>query len=176
MPDSTSNSPGPDPSTLETRDHAPAGIKPVNLRVTYTESKLSDYIALNRSNKVLCIELGPPLFDIVRKAGKVNRLKSELKEALAAIGLSGIIEYFSDIVMKYALNLLPHATLPGTVGIGTAAYLLKKLWERGKLILGQIHHASIDELGSWMAMIEEAKQNPNITVNSGEMVPSNSQL
>jgi hypothetical protein len=40
----------------------------------------------------------------------------------------------------------------------------------GKLILGYIHHATIDEIGSWMGMIEEAKQNSDITVNSGDMV------
>jgi len=34
-------------------------------------------------------------------------------------------------------------------------------------MLGYIHHASTDELGSWMGMVEEAKQNPDISVNSG---------
>lgn len=172
MPDSISNSPGPDPSTLETHDHVPAGIKPVSLRVTYTESKLSDYVALKRSNGVLCLELGPPLFGIVSKAGKLNELKTELKEALAAIGLSEIVSHFSDTVMKYTLDLFPHDPLPGAVGLGAATYLLKKLWERGKLMLGYIHHASIDELSSWMGLIEQAKQNPDISVNAGEIVLS----
>lgn len=172
MPDSISNSPGADPSTLETHDYVPAGIKPVSLRVTYTESELRDYIALKRSGGVLCIELGPPLFGVVRKAGNLNRLKTELKEALAAISLSGIVTHFSDTVMKYALDLLPHNPLPGTVGLGAATYLLKKLWERGKLMLGYIHHASVDEFGSWIGLIEQAKQDSDISVNSGKIVPS----
>jgi hypothetical protein len=171
MQDGTDNSPGPDPSTLETRDHLPAGIKPVTLRVTYTESDLSDYVALKRSDGTLCIELGPPLFGIVRKAGKLNGLKNELKEALSAIGLSGIIAHFSDTVMNYARDLLPQTALPETVGLGAAAYVLKKLWDKGKLMLGYIHHASIDELGNWMGMIEKAKQNSDITVNSGNIDP-----
>lgn len=167
MADGTDDSPGPDPSTLESRDHLPAGIKPMNLRVTYTDSNLSDYVALKRSNGALCIELGPPLFGIVSKAGKLNDLKNELKEALATIGLSGIATRFSDTVMDYARELLPQSAVPETVGLGAAAYVLKKLWDRGKLMLGYIHHASIDELGSWMGMIEEAKQNPDISVNPG---------
>jgi len=165
MPSGPDNSPGPDPSTLEAVDHVPAGIKPMNLRVTYTESKVSDYVALTRSNKVLCIELGPPLFGIVKKAGKYNSLKNELKDALGALSVGEIISHFSETVMKYVLDLDPHASVPGTVGIGTAAYLLKKLWERGKLMLGYIHHASIDELSSWMGMIEAAKENANLTVS-----------
>jgi len=169
MPDGTSNSPGPDPSTLETHDHLPAGIKPVTLRVTYTDSNLSDYVSLKRSNETLCIELGPPLFGTVSKAGKLNGLKNELKEALAAIGLSGIIAHFSDTVMNYARNLLSQTAIPETVGLGAAAYVLKKLWDKGKLMLGYIHHASIDELGSWMGILEKAEQNPEITVNPGDM-------
>jgi len=172
MPDSTSNSPGPDPSTLEAHDDVPAGIEPISLRVTYTDSKLSDYIALKRSNGALCIEVGPPLFGIVRKAGKVRNLKNEIEAALSAIGLTEVVGHFCDTVMKYVLNLLPDATLPGTVALGTAVYLLEKLWERGKLMLGYIHHASIDELSSWMGLIEQAKQNTDISVESGEIVPS----
>lgn len=172
MPDSTRNSPGPDPSTLEARDHVPAGIRPIALRVTYTESKLSDYISLKRSNGALCIELGPPLFGIVRKAGKVRNLKNEIERVLSAIGIAELAEHFSETVMKYALDIFPDATLPGTVALGTATYLLEKLWERGKLMLGYIHHASIDELSSWMGLIEQAKQNTDISVDSGKIVPS----
>lgn len=167
MPNDTDDSPGPDPSTLETRDHLPAGIKPMTFRVTYTDSNPSDYVALERSNGALCIELGPPLFSIVNKAGKLNGLKNELKEALAAIGLSEIATHFSDTVMDYARELLSQSAVPETVGLGAAAYVLKKLWARGKLMLGYIHHASTDEFGSWMGMVEEAKQNPDISVNSG---------
>jgi len=173
MPDSTNNSPGPNPSTLKNYDHVPAGINPVSLRVTYTESKLSDYIALERSNGALCIELGPPLFGIVRKGGKLKNLKNEIERALSAIGLAEIVEHFSETVMKYALDIFPDATLPGTVALGTATYLLEKLWERGKLMLGYIHHASIDELSSWMGLIEQAKQDTDISVEPGEIVPSN---
>lgn len=165
--DSTSNSPGPDPSSLEAHDHLPAGIKPISLRVTYTESKLSDYIALKRSSGALCIELGPPLFDIVRKGRKVKNLKSEIERALSAIGLAGIVEHFSETVMRFALDLFPDALLPGTVALGTATYLLEKLLERGKLILGYIHHASINEFSSWMGLIEQAKESPNIPVHTG---------
>lgn len=170
MADGTDDSPGPDPSSLETRDHLPAGIKPMTLRVTYTDSNLSDYVGLRRSDGTLCIELGPPIFGIVSRAGKLNGLKNELKDALAAIGLFGIVSHFSDTVMDYARELLPQTVLPETVGLGAAAYLLKKLWDRGKLMLGYIHHASIDELGSWMGMVEEAKKNPDINVNSGDPV------
>lgn len=171
MADGINDSPGPDPSTLETHDHLPSGVSPMTLRVTYTDSNLNDYVALKRTDGKLCIELGPPLFGIVRKAGKINSLKSELKEALAAIGLSGLTAHFSDTVMNYARDLLPQAALPETAGLGAAAYLLKKLWDKGKLILGYIHHASIDELSSWMGMIEEAKQNPDIGVKSGDIPP-----
>lgn len=170
MPDRFDEFPGPDPSTLEACDHLPAGIKPMTLRVTYTDSKLSDYVALKRSNGQVCIELGPPLFGIVSKAGKLNNLKNELKEALAAIGLAGLLAHFSDTVMNYARDLLPHAALPETAGLGAAAYVLKKLWDKRKLILGYIHHASIDELPSWMGMVEEAKKNPDISVSSGDPV------
>lgn len=142
----------------------------MTLRVTYTDSNLNDYVALKRSNGALCIELGPPLFGIVSKAGKINGLKAELKEALAAIGLSGITSHFSETMMNYARDVLPHTAIPETVGLGAVAYVLKKLWDMGKLILGYIHHATIDEIGSWMGMIEEAKQNSDITVNSGDMV------
>jgi hypothetical protein len=166
MPDGIDDSPGPDPSTLEARDHLPGGIKPMTLRVTYTDSNLSDYVTLKRSNGALCIELGPPLFGIVSKAGKLNGLKNELREALAAIGLSGIATHFSATVMDYARELLPQSAVPETVGLGAAAYVLKKLWDKGKLMLGYIHHASIDEIGSWMGITEEAKQNPDISVNS----------
>ena len=171
MSDDDSTPPGPDPSTLETHDSPPAGIKPVTLRVPYTDSNLSDYVALTRSNGMLCIEFGPPLFNIVRKAGTINNLKSELNEGLGAIGLSGIMIHFSDTVMDYARHLLPHAMIPETVGLGAAVYVLKKLWDRGKLMLGYIHHASIDEAGSWMGLIEEAKRNPETTVESGNISP-----
>lgn len=169
MADGSDNSPGPDPSTLKTHDHLPEGIKPMSLRVTYTESSLSDYVSLKRSNGSLCIELGPPLFGVVSKAGKLNRLKNELKEALTAIGISGIIAHFSDTVMTYARDILPQTVLPETIGLGAAVYALKKLWEKGKLMLGYIQHASIDELNSWMGLVEKAKQNPNIGVNSGNL-------
>lgn len=167
MPDGTDDSPGPDPSTLETWDQLPAGINPMTLRVTYTDSNLSDYVALKHSNGALCIELGPPLFGMVSKAGKLNGLKNELKEALAAIGLFGIATHFSDTVMVYAREILPQSVVPETVGLGAAAYVLKKLWDKQKLMLGYIHHAPINELGSWMGMVEEAKQNPDIGVKSG---------
>lgn len=170
MPDRFDELSGPDPSTLEARDHLPAGIKPMTLRVTYTDSKLSDYVRLKRSDGQVCIELGPLLFGIVSKAGKFNNLKNELKEALAAIGLSGILIHFSNTVMNYARDLLPHAALPEPAGLGAVAYVLKKLWDANKLILGYIHHASIDELPNWMGMVEEAKKNPGTNVNSGEPV------
>lgn len=158
MTDGDDDSPGPDPSSLEARDHLPAGINPMTLRVTYTDSNLSDYVALKRSDGTLRIELGPPLFGVVSKAGKLNGLKNELKEALAAVGLSGIVAHFSDTVIDYARELLPQTTVPQTVGLGAAAYALKKLWDRGQLMLGYIHHASIDELGNWMGMMEEDRK------------------
>jgi len=167
MPEGNDDSPGPDPSTLEARDSLPAGIKPIALRVTYTDSNLSDYVGLKRSDGTLCIELGPWLFGIVSKAGKLNNLKKELKEALAAIGVSGIFAHFSDKVMDYAREFLPQTAIPEMVGLGAIVYVLKKLWEKGKLMLGYIHHASTDELANWMGLIEEGKQNPDIDVTSG---------
>ena len=71
--------------------------------------------------------------------------------------------------MNYARNLLSQTAIPETVGLGAAAYVLKKLWDKGKLMLGYIHHASIDELGSWMGILERAEQNPEVTVNPGDM-------
>jgi len=170
MANGTNDYPGPDPSTLDTRNHLPAGIKPMTLRVTYTDSNMSDYVALKRSNGSICIELGPPLFNLVSKAGKINGLKNELKEALAAIGLSGIISHFSETVMNYARDILPHITVPETVGLGAAVYVLEKLWDKGKLMLGYIHHASVDGLGSWREIVQEGKQSSDITVNPGGMV------
>lgn len=170
MPGDYYDNPGPDPSSLETRDHLPEGVPPINLRITYTDSKLTDYVALNRSGRQVCIELCPSLFDIVRKAGKVRDLKNELKEAMAAIGIGGIVTHFVDTVMEYAREILPSFSIPEMTGLAAAAYLLKKLWDRGTLMLGIIHHASIDELPSWMGMIKEAKKNPDITVNSGDPV------
>ena len=102
----------------------------------------------------------------------MKNLKNEIERALSAIGLAEIVEHFSETVMKYALDIFPGATLPGTVALGTATYLLEKLWERGKLILGYIHHASIDELSSWMELIEQAKQDTNINLEAGEIAQS----
>jgi len=161
------NYPGPDPTSLENRDNVPAGIRPINLRVTYTDSKLTDYVALKRSGRSLCIELAPPLLGVVRKAGKINNLQKDLKEALAATGLTGIVTHFVDTIMAYARELLPSFSIPEITGLGASCYVLKKLWDRGLLMLGAIHHASIDEIPSWMGMIHEAKKNPDISVNSG---------
>lgn len=167
MRDGIDDCAGPNPSTLETRDHLPTGVKPMMLRVTYTDSKLSDYVGLKHSDGQLCIELGPPLFGIVSKAGNLNNLKNELKEAIAAIGIGGLLTHFSDTVFEYVRELLPQLTLPETAGLGAVAWALKKLWQKGKLILGYIHHASIDELPSWMGMIDEAKKNSDIIADSG---------
>lgn len=157
--------PGPNPSSLESHDHYPAGIKPISLRITYTESKLSDYVEIKRSNGSLCIELGPPLFDIVRKAGKLNNLKNELKKGLGLIGISGIITYFNETILEYAGKVLPVGLLPKTAGIGAAAYVLKILWDKNKLILGYIHHASIDEIPQWMGLVDEAQETQGIAVD-----------
>ena len=131
MTDGDDDSPGPNPSSLEARDRLPAGINPMTLRVTCTESNLSDYVPLKRSDGTLCIELGPPLFGVVSGAGKINGLKNELKEALAAVGLSGIVAHFTDTVMEYARELLPQTAVPETVGLGATAYALKILGIEG---------------------------------------------
>jgi hypothetical protein len=153
---------GPDPSSLDTVDHYPDGIRPMNLRVVYSSDNLSDYVNLTRSDGQLCLELGPPLFGIVSKAGSINNLKNEVKDALAAIGVSGILTHFSETVVEYAQQLLPSWTIPETIGLGAAVKVIKKLWNKQKLILGYIHHATTDELGNWMKMIENAYEHPDI--------------
>lgn len=160
---------GPDPDSIDTVDHYPDGVMPMTLRITYSSNQLSDYVNLKRDDGTLCLELGPPLFGIVRKAGKINNLKNEVKEALAAIGVGGIVTHFSETVVEFAKHYLPSGAIPETVGIGAAVFLIKKLWDRGKLMLGYIHHASIDELGNWMKMIQNAAEHPDIDVtNQGD--------
>ncbi len=161
MPDGIENPSGPDPSTLDTVDHYPDGIPPMNLRITYSSTELTDYVNLNRSNGQLCLELGPPLFDLVSKAGSIRNLKNEVEDALTAIGVGQISTHFSETVVEYAQQVLPSA-IPETIGVSAAVYVIKKLWNKQKLILGYIHHASIDELGDWMGMIEAAYEHPDI--------------
>lgn len=167
MPGDSGGLSGPDPSTLEVPDHVPKGITPISLRIPYTDTKLSDYVNLKRSDG-LCIELGPPLLGIVRKAGHINDLRKEHNEALAAIGVGGIFTHFHGTVMTYARQVLPVDVLPATVGLTAAVYAIKKLWENGLLRLGQIHQASIDELLRWLGLVDEAKKNPDITVVSSD--------
>lgn len=157
--------PGPDPSTLEAVDYTPEGVMPVNLSVSYTSNSVSDYVLLKKENGQYTLELAEPLFGFVRKAGRVNNLKSELEDALTAIGVGGIVSHFTSAVSEYMNSLLPVEALPETIALSTAAYLLKKLYDAGRLRLGYIHHATIDELPSWMAIVNEAKRNPDISVS-----------
>jgi len=160
-------SPGPNPSTLRNADHSevPAGVTPVPLRVTYTSSEVSDYINFKQDGWRIRLELYGPLFKLIRKAGRIKDLASELSKALAAVNLPGIGEYFRETVADYANAILSVPAFTASIGLGLAAYLLEKLYNAERLVLGRIHQASSDELPSWLGLVEEAKENPDITVS-----------
>lgn len=155
--------PGPDPSTLRNADSAPPGVTPIPMRVTYKTDSPSDWISVEREGYGVRLMLAGPLLSVVRKVGQVNDFKNELSDALNAVGIE-LISEFTEAVAEYANILLPVEGIPLTIGLGTAAYLLKRIHTAGVLALGFIHHASIEELPSWMGMIEKAKQDPDITV------------
>ncbi|GAA0259910.1 hypothetical protein ACFFQF_20950 [Haladaptatus pallidirubidus] len=159
------NLPGPNPSTLETVDYVPEGIMPVALRVTYSTDSVTDYVNLKRSGRQCTLELGDPLFGIVRKAGEINDLIGELTDALAAIGLGSIVSHFSSAVAEYFNSLLHVPALPGTIGLSTVVYVLKKMYDADLLMLGYIHQAPIEELPSWLGLLDEADRNPEITLD-----------
>lgn len=94
------------------------------------------------------IEFSPTLFGIVSKAGRISELKNEMKEAIVAIGVGSLVIHFHDFVMEDARELLPPFSVPEMAGLGAVAYVLKKMWEKGTLMLGLIHHATTDELPS----------------------------
>lgn len=156
--------PGPDPSTLRALDYVPKGVTPVPLRVTYTSDSVTDYVNLKKSNEQYRLELGDPLFGVVRKAGKVKDIKEELSKALAAIGVGGLVSHFTSVISEYVNLFLPVPAFPDTIGLSLAVYLLEKMYDANLLSLGYIHQASIDELPNWMGLIEKAKGNPDIRV------------
>ena len=158
-------SPGPDPSTLRNVNHVPKGIKPVPMRVTYTSNQVSDYINFKRDGWQIRLELAGPLFSIVRKAGKITDLTTELSTALSSIGVAGIEERFCEAIAEYANAVFSVPAFTVSITLSVAAYLLKKLYDAERLVLGVIHQASIEELPSWMGLIEEAKNNPDITIS-----------
>lgn len=160
----SNNTPGPDPSTLDTADQAPPGVNPIPMRITYSSDQVSDFVSTKRSGLTLRLELAPPLLNIVRKAGEVRELVDELKSAFAAISIP-ILEHFKSTVVEFANHFLHVPAFSETVGLSTAAYILFKLREKGLLVFGHIHQASIEELGSWMRLIENAKEHPDIDVN-----------
>lgn len=157
--------PGPDPSTLDTADHVPQGIEPLSMRITYSSNSLSDYIAIDREGLGVRLELAEPLLGVVRKATTASDLVSELQDALAAVSVTGIIEYFKATIAEYANHFLAVPAIPESASFGAIVYLLKKLYDSGFLFLGRIHQASTEELGSWLSLIEEAKEHPDITVH-----------
>lgn len=161
------SSPGPDPSTLRNADRSevPAGVNPAPLRITYTSNEFSDYINFKQDGWEVRLELYGPLFSLMRKAGRIKDLTSELSKALAAINLPGIGEYFRAAVADYANAILSVPAFTASIGLGLAAYLLQKLYDAERLVLGIIHQASFDELPSWLGLVEEAKENPDITVS-----------
>jgi hypothetical protein len=161
----THSSPGPDPSTLRNVDHVPEGINPVPMRITYTANQVSDFINFKRSGWQIRLELAGPLFSIVRKAGKITDLTAELSTALSSVGVAGIEERFHQAVAEYANAVLSVPAFTASIGLGVAVYLLKKLYDAERLVPGVIHQASIEELPSWMGLVEEAKDNPDITVS-----------
>lgn len=158
--------PGPDPESLEALDYVPEGVQPIALRVTYTSNSVDDYVNLKKSEAGQAVlELADPLFGIVRMAGRVKELKKELAAALGAVGLSDIIAQFKSAVADYVNQILGVAAFPESITLGLAAYLLKKAYEADRLLLGYIHHASIDELPNWMGLIENAEDNPDLSVH-----------
>lgn len=161
------SSPGPDPSTLRNVDESevPAGVIPAPLRVTYTTDEPSDYVNFKQDGWKVRLELYGPLFSLVRKAGRIKDLTAELSKALGAIGLPGIGEHFRAAVAEYANAILSVPAFTASIGLGLAAYILQKLYDADRLVLGIIHQASLDELPSWLGLIEEAKENPDITVS-----------
>jgi len=160
-------SPGPAPSTLRNADRSevPDGVIPVPMRVTYTSSQVSDYINFKRDGWQIRLELYGPLFSIVRKAGRVKDLTAELSTALSSIGVAGVEERFRETVAEYANAVFSVPAFTASITLGVAAYLLKKLYDAERLVLGIIHQASIEELPSWMGLVDEAKENPDITVS-----------
>jgi len=161
------SSPGPDPSTLRNADRSevPDSVIPAPLRVTYTSNEVSDYINFKRDGWKVRLELYGPLFSLVRKADQVKDLTTELSKALGAINLPGIEEYFRAAVADYANAIFSVPAFTASIGIGLATYLLQKLYDAERLVLGIIHQASVDELPSWLGLVEEAKENPDITVS-----------
>jgi len=159
------SSPGPDPSTLRAEDHAPEGINPVPMRITYTSNQVSDYINFERDGWQIRLDFAAPLFEIVRKAGKITDFTAEISAALASIDVAGLEERFREVVAEYANAVLSIPAFTASIGLGVASYLLKKLYDADRLVLGVIHQASIDELPKWMGLVEEAKDNPDISVS-----------
>lgn len=156
---------GPNPDSIEVLDYVPAGITPRPLRVTYTTDSVTDYIGLSRSGRQIILELADPLLGIVRRADKVSNLVGELKAALAAIGIEGIVDHFTSVVTEYVNHILPVDAIPGTIGLSVAAYLLRKLSESNLLLVGMIHQASIEELPNWISLIENSTEHPDIDVS-----------
>lgn len=159
--------PGPDPSSLEAVDDVPADFVPLlNLRITYSSDKVSDWVGIHRDGRTVALELADPLLGIVRKIGRINDVRQELESALASIGVGGVVAKFYDAVAEFANQFLPVSAIsPETMGMGLAVYLLGKLYDAGLLMLGQIHQADIEELPRWMEMFDEAERNPDITVH-----------
>ena len=84
---------------------------------------------------------------------------------MSSIGVAGVEERFRETVAEYANAVLSIPAFTASIGLGVAAYLLKKLYDAERLVLGIIHQASIEELPSWMGLVEEAKNKPDITVS-----------
>ncbi|WP_338739882.1 hypothetical protein [Haloplanus salilacus] len=105
------------------------------------------------------------MFSIVRKAGKITDLTAELSTALSSIGVAGIEERFREAIAEYANAVFSVPAFTVSITLSVAAYLLKKLYDAERLVLGVIHQASIEELPSWMGLVEEAKNNPDITIS-----------
>ncbi|MUV61914.1 hypothetical protein [Halobacterium sp. CBA1126] len=93
--------PGPNPDSLEVVEEAPEGINPIPMRITYTSDSVSDYIALTRSGRQVTLDLAEPLLGVVRGAASLSVKIDELRSALAAVGIDGIIEHFTSVVARY---------------------------------------------------------------------------
>jgi hypothetical protein len=156
---------GPKPSSLGTADSAEAGDLLIsNLVVTYTSNEASDYVCVGRDGWGVTLDVEPSLFKIIKKVSQGKAILDEIRKALAAFSVEGLIEHFVSKVSEFAQAVTTTPVLPELTGLAAACYIIEKLYSSGLLALGIIHQASIRELPRWMQLMEETKRHESITV------------
>ncbi|MCU4801318.1 hypothetical protein OB920_13135 [Halobacteria archaeon HArc-gm2] len=154
---------GPVPSSLRAVDSHPYDKLPFyNLRITYTTDSVSDWVGIHRDGRQVALELADPLVGVVRRIGQINNLKEELEEAAATIGMTGLLTEFKSAIAEFANQFLPVEAIAASISLRGAVYLLKKLYEKGLLMIGYIHHAPIEEFDRWNGLVEQGKWMSNI--------------